>query len=87
MLQEEPLVFHGMKSQEQVSVVEQTLEESWGCIPTTFPRLGLGSACRSGGAVGAAARALCCSYGLICLQARANFFIRFGTWLLMWNKA
>ncbi|KAI1235651.1 NFAT5, partial [Lamprotornis superbus] len=66
----------GMKSQEQVSVVEQTLGESCGWIPTTSSGLGLGSPWRSGGGVGAAARALSIGYGLICLQATPNFSIR-----------
>lgn len=57
------------------------LGESWGWIPPASSKLGLGTTWRSGGGVGAAARALCISYGLICLQARANFSIGFVTWL------
>lgn len=57
------------------------LGESWGWIPSTSSRLGLGTTWRNGGGVGAAARTLCISYGLICLQVRANFSIGFVTWL------
>lgn len=57
------------------------LGETWGWIPATSSKLGLGTTWRSGGGVGAAARALCISYGFICLQARANFSVRFVTWL------
>lgn len=44
------------------------LGQSWGWIPSASSRLGLGTTWRSGGGVGAAARALCTSYSLVCLQ-------------------
>lgn len=59
---------------------EQT-QVSWGRAGTGFQQPPPDWAWEQPGEVGAAASALCISYGLIGLQGRADFSVRFVTWL------